>query len=274
MNLLLFLFQVFVISFSGALQPGPVTATAITMGARNRWAGVLLAVGHGIIEFPLMLLIILGLGSLFQKPTTQITIGLIGGLVLIYMACSMFKSSSSATSNEALGGVPLEISKKFQGRNPWWSPGLTGQSPGNLSDFSGSFWRDEHRASSIENPVSNIEHPVSNIENRESSIKYRALLAGFLLTASNPYFLIWWATVGLALATRATQFGLHAFVLFAITHWLVDLLWVTALSFAAFHGTSLLGPKSQTIILKLCAAAMLLFALFFLYSSASLLLKR
>jgi threonine/homoserine/homoserine lactone efflux protein len=220
--------MVFIISISGAMQPGPVTATAITMGARNRWAGVLLAVGHGIIEFPLMLLIILGLGSLFQKPATQITIGLIGGLVLIYMAYSMFKSASSATSDR---------------------PFLK---------------------SAICNPKSEIE---SLRDLRGLCGKNSPVLAGILLTASNPYFLIWWATVGLALATRATQFGLHAFVLFAVTHWLVDLLWVTAMSFAAFHGTSLLGPKSQTIILKLCAAAMLLFALFFLYNSTLLLIR-
>ena len=104
MSLLLFLFQVFVISISGAMQPGPVTATAITMGAKNRWAGVLIAVGHGIIEFPLMILIILGLGSIFQKPPTQITIGLIGGAVLLYMALSMFKSSSSSV-NPAQAGI-------------------------------------------------------------------------------------------------------------------------------------------------------------------------
>jgi len=208
MNLLVFLFQVFVISISGAMQPGPVTATAITMGAKNRWAGVLIAIGHGIVEFPLMILIILGLGSIFQKPAAQISIGLLGGLVLLYMAFSMFKSSSTAA--------------KYEIRN--------------TNDGS-------------------------------------AVLAGILLTASNPYFLIWWATVGLALATRAAQFGLHAFVLFTITHWLVDLLWVTALSFAAFHGTSLLGPKSQTIILKLCAAAMLFFAVFFIYNSTLLLIR-
>jgi threonine/homoserine/homoserine lactone efflux protein len=219
--LLLFLFQVFIISLSGALQPGPVTATAITLGAKNRWAGVLLAIGHGIVEFPLMLLIILGLGSVFQKPPTQITIGLVGGAVLLYMAFSMFKSSSSVIPAQA--GIHS-------------SPSLTTQN--------------------------------STLKTQRS-----AILAGIVLTASNPYFLIWWATVGLALATRATQFGLHAFVLFTITHWLVDLLWVTALSLAAFHGTSLLGPKSLTITLKICAAAMLLFALFFLYSSISLLIR-
>lgn len=207
MALVLFLIQVFVISFSGAIQPGPVTATAITMGARNRWAGVLLAVGHGIIEFPLMILIILGLGSIFQKTTTQIIIGAAGGAVLLYMAASMFKTSTK------------QIAPKTGAKN---------------------------------------DKPV---------------MAGIVLTVSNPYFLIWWATVGLALATDATKFGLYAFALFAIVHWLVDLLWVTALSLASFHGTTLLGPKVQHIVLKICAAAMLLFGLFFIYNAVSLLIR-
>jgi threonine/homoserine/homoserine lactone efflux protein len=55
MNVLLFLLQVFIISFSGAMQPGPVTAAAIAIGGRNRYAGILLTLGHVIVEFPLML---------------------------------------------------------------------------------------------------------------------------------------------------------------------------------------------------------------------------
>jgi threonine/homoserine/homoserine lactone efflux protein len=207
MALALFLIQVFVISFSGALQPGPVTATAITMGARNRWAGVLLAIGHGIIEFPLMVLIILGLGVVFQKPATQIAIGAAGGIVLLYMAVSMFKTSAV------------------------------------------------------------------NITAGVVARKDKPVLAGIVLTASNPYFLIWWATVGLALATEATKFGLYAFALFAVVHWLVDLIWVTALSLASFHGTTLMGPKPQKVILQICAVAMLFFGLFFIYGAVSALIS-
>ena len=94
MELVLFLIQVFIISISGAMQPGPVTATAITMGTRNRWAGSLVAVGHGIVEFPLMVLIIFGLGAIFQKTSSQIVIGILGGLALLYMAYGMFKTAS------------------------------------------------------------------------------------------------------------------------------------------------------------------------------------
>ena len=101
--------------------------------------------------------------------------------------------------------------------------------------------------------------------------KDKPILAGIVLTVSNPYFLIWWATIGLGLATTATKLGLHGFVLFAIVHWLVDFMWVTALSFASFHGTTLFGSKVQQRIMQVCAGAMLFFGLFFLYKAGIML---
>ena len=201
MNLLLFLIQVFVISFSGAMQPGPVTATVITLGTRNRYAGTLLALGHGIIEFPLMVLLILGIGKYFKMPTVQITIGLAGGAFLLLMAVQLFLSTKNQkqTNTERLNNRPI--------------------------------------------------------------------LAGIVLSASNPYFLLWWATIGLALATQATQWGIWAFALFALVHWSVDLIWLQILSWASFKGAAVLGPKSQKIILLVCALALFAFGLLFIAKS-------
>ena len=68
MSLLLFLSNVLVISLYGALAPGPVTAAAIGMGSGNRLAGMYMALGHGLVEFPLMLLLLLGVGGLLTWP--------------------------------------------------------------------------------------------------------------------------------------------------------------------------------------------------------------
>ena len=86
---LLFFIQVFVISFSGAMQPGPVTTTAIALGNRSRHAGLALALGHGLVEFPLMILIMLGMGIILKSSLVQIIIGLAGGTILIIMAIQM-----------------------------------------------------------------------------------------------------------------------------------------------------------------------------------------
>lgn len=207
MSLLFFLVQVFVISLSGAMQPGPVTAAAITMGARNRYAGVLLTIGHIIIEFPLIILIILGIGVLLKSTNVRIVIGLAGGMVLLVMAVQMFIAS-----------------------------------------------RTEKNA-------------------QTKIVKDKPILTGLILSVSNPYFLLWWATVGLALATKAEQFGICAFAMFAAAHWLCDLAWISALSWTSFKGSRLLGPRGRQIIPLICSAALFAFGLFFIYNAVSTLVN-
>jgi threonine/homoserine/homoserine lactone efflux protein len=202
-KLLLFLGQVFIISCSGAMQPGPITASVITMGLRNRYAGTLLAIGHGIIEFPLMVLIILGIGKYFALPRVQTIIGLAGGVFLLLMAI---------------------------------------QSLLNL------------RAGSDAQP---------------KALHSRPILAGIVLSASNPYFLLWWATVGLALAVQAHQWGIWAFALFAVVHWSVDLIWLQVLSWASYKGSALFGPGSLKIVQIFFSIVLLAFGLVFIYKAAA-----
>ena len=100
MELIFFLAKVVGISLSGVMAPGPITAAAIAMGARNRFAGALMAVGHGIVEFPLMILIILGMDKILKSNTTKIVIGFAGGLFLEIMAVRMLSSSRSLEQQE------------------------------------------------------------------------------------------------------------------------------------------------------------------------------
>jgi threonine/homoserine/homoserine lactone efflux protein len=182
------------ISLSGVMAPGPMTTATIAAGAKNRHAGILLALGHAVIEFPLMLLIVAGMGALFESEKVKIGIGLTGGVFLVLLALSMLR----------------DLKKNI--------------------------------------------HP-SDKPNQKGP-----LATGIILTAGNPYFLLWWATIGLALATQAVQFGKLAFVLFALIHWLCDLIWLEALSWASFKGTELFGPRTQRLVLKICAIALFFFA--------------
>jgi threonine/homoserine/homoserine lactone efflux protein len=198
MELVWFLVRVVVVSLSGVMMPGPVTAAAIVMGARNRYAGALMAVGHGIVEFPLMVLITLGTKEIIASSPIKIVIGLAGGAFLVIMAIQMLKSLESANKSQ------VTVSKSM--------------------------------------PV----------------------LAGVILSGGNPYFFVWWATVGLALATTATGLGVWAFVLFAIVHWLCDLIWLEALSWASFKGSVLISPRRQRIVMLVCAIVLFGFGLLFI----------
>lgn len=89
-------------------------------------------------------------------------------------------------------------------------------------------------------------------------------ITGIVLTAANPYFLIWWATVGLALTTEAIQFSLLAFVVFGILHWLCDLIWLEILSYGSYKGTEVLGGRLQQVVLLVCGVTLLVFGAMFL----------
>ena len=198
-ELVTFLAKAVVISLSGVMAPGAITAATLAAGSRDRHAGVRVAVGHGIVEFPLMVLIILGLGRWFKVSGVQTGISLAGGAFLIVMAVRMILAVRKADQ-------PAPAPKRF-------------------------------------GPV----------------------VTGIVLSAGNPYFLVWWATVGLALATEAAGLGIWAFAVFAVVHWLCDLVWLEVLSLASAGGTSLLGGRAQRIIVIVCAAAMIFFAATFLY---------
>ena len=104
MALLLFLAKVLGISLSGALAPGPVTAAAIGFGSRNRFAGTLMALGHAVVEFPLMVLLIFGVGRFLTLTWVGIAIGLAGGSVLVLMGVQMFRELKRA-GNEVVSIV-------------------------------------------------------------------------------------------------------------------------------------------------------------------------
>jgi threonine/homoserine/homoserine lactone efflux protein len=91
-NFYLFLFSVVLISLSGVLLPGPLFAATMEKAAKRKTAGLLIAVGHGIVEFPLMFLIYFWLSQFVIPDVVSITVGLVGGLLMIYMGFQTFRN--------------------------------------------------------------------------------------------------------------------------------------------------------------------------------------
>jgi threonine/homoserine/homoserine lactone efflux protein len=88
----LFLASVLLISLSGVLMPGPLFAVTIKKSSKNKTAGALIAVGHGIVEFPLMFLIFFVLSQFTIPFVVQVGVGLIGGFFMIFMGVQAFRS--------------------------------------------------------------------------------------------------------------------------------------------------------------------------------------
>ena len=88
----LFLASVLLISLSGVLLPGPLFAVTIQRASKSKTAGALIAVGHGIVEFPLMFLIFFVLSQFEIPSVVQVSVGLVGGFLMIYMGSQAFRN--------------------------------------------------------------------------------------------------------------------------------------------------------------------------------------
>ena len=88
----IFLLSVIGISLSGVMAPGPVLAATITKGYHDKNAGVKIAIGHGIIEFPLIALLYFGFANYLNSPGVAKFIGLAGGLMLIFLGSMIFRT--------------------------------------------------------------------------------------------------------------------------------------------------------------------------------------
>jgi len=88
----LFLSSVALISLSGVLLPGPLFAVTIEKASKRQTAGALIAVGHGIVEFPIMFLIYFVLSQFSVPDVVPVAVGLVGGLLMMFMGVQAFRN--------------------------------------------------------------------------------------------------------------------------------------------------------------------------------------
>jgi threonine/homoserine/homoserine lactone efflux protein len=198
-DLIAFVSQVVLLSLSGVLMPGPVTAVTLARGSRDPHAGAWVALGHGVLEWPLMALMYFGVGELFKYAPVKVGIGIAGGLIMLWMGIGML--------------------------------------------------RDLDPAGALAEPGPSAERS--------------PFLAGILLSAGNPYFLIWWATAGAVLVQRSLTFGIIGFFILAAAHWLCDFVWYYFLSALSFRGGKFFGRRLQRGVFVVCGLFLLYFSGYF-----------
>jgi threonine/homoserine/homoserine lactone efflux protein len=121
-----FLSSVAVISLSGVMMPGPMFAVAVARSYRSQFAGVQMALGHAIVEVPLMLLIYFGLARFFDREPVQVALYLVGGSILVWMGSAMFRKMGRSVAegaelpyNSVIAGVVTSAINPFFFL--WWA---------------------------------------------------------------------------------------------------------------------------------------------------------
>ncbi len=215
-DLILIALTWWLVSLSGVLMPGPVSAMAVSEGARRgAVAGPLITAGHAAAEVLMVVALAVGLSQVLRQPLVVGGIGILGGIVLLWMGWGIVKTARARPVGP--------------------SPALGSDLParGNL------------------------------------------VRTGLVTTISNPYWLLWWATVGAAYFVAFSRFGLVVLVVFFLVgHLALDLGWNSFLAFAIGAGRGRVPARAYQIVLGACGLFVMAMSGYFVYSGIGLLLRR
>jgi len=182
--------QSMLIAYSGAAMPGSLLAYTIDRSLRQGGkTGLLVSLGHSFLEFFVVIFLLLGAANYMETVFAQTVIGIIGGVVLLFLGIGMIKSTFS-------------------------------------KDFSINF-------------------------SQQKDKKYGSLLlGGVFISASNPYFAIWWAAIGLGLVTSAyNSYGVPGAVVFYFGHITADITWYVFVSLLISKTRNFINIKVYRIII-------------------------
>ena len=199
---LLFSFAIMVIaiSASGVMSPGPLFAANVIYGIKEgRLAGLKMAMGHTIVEFPLILFLGIGFFSIESIPEIRIIITVLGAIGLFGFAILQIRT----------------VTKK---------------------EFS-----------------------------VETKSKHGPLMAGIILSALNPFFIIWWLTIGLVLISESIQnCGITGIIILFLFHIWMDYVWLFTIASFSSKAKNYLSKKNFKIIIIGLSLVLIYFGIEFL----------
>lgn len=86
---------------------------------------------------------------------------------------------------------------------------------------------------------------------------YGPILAGIVLSVSNPFWIIWWVTIGMGFVTQSLHHGLIGLLIFYLGHILADLTWYSFVSFSVSAGRRLCPPMVYRVLFILCGTILI-----------------
>jgi len=92
------------------------------------------------------------------------------------------------------------------------------------------------------------------------------VVAGIVFSLANPYWLIWWASIGLGYIMQSVGFGVIGVVAFFSGHILADLAWYALVSYGVARGRNYLGDISYRRLIGGCASFLVVFSCYFFWS--------
>lgn len=89
---------------------------------------------------------------------------------------------------------------------------------------------------------------------------------GILFSLANPYWTIWWASIGLGYILQSVRFGILGVAVFFAGHILADLAWYAAVSFGVARGKRFFSDAAYRGLIGCCALFLVVFSCYFFWS--------
>ena len=89
-------------------------------------------------------------------------------------------------------------------------------------------------------------------------------MAGLVTSAANPYFWIWWLSIGSAMVIAGLEGGLALAGAFMVGHWTADIAWYTLVSTGVSKGKTLFSDTVYQKIMGLCGIFLIFFGVYYL----------
>lgn len=101
--------------------------------------------------------------------------------------------------------------------------------------------------------------------NDVKSVNMHPVMAGILVSVSNPFWIVWWATIGLTYLTMALKSGVMGITSFFSGHIMADLLWYSLVAAAIAGGRRFIKPQVYQGIIMLCGLFLIGLGGYFIY---------
>lgn len=105
----------------------------------------------------------------------------------------------------------------------------------------------------------------------DSSKGYESILGGFISSFSNPYFFIWWATIGCAFIIKGLEIaGILGVLAFFVGHWASDFGWYSLVSFLVGRGSLFINQNHYKTLMMVCGILLVILGIYFILSSQNM----
>ncbi|MHA2001624.1 MAG: LysE family transporter [Promethearchaeota archaeon] len=223
MNLWELFIVTFILGLGGAISPGALLTftiyKGIEAGPRAYLTGLFISLGHVILEVLMIFLLLLGVNVILANPQIMMIIGVLGGIVLIYF------------------GSRIVID---------WR----------MKKIDMSFLENQTNLNNNDNQKS---QEITSQNSKKIHLSRNPMTGSMLFLMSNPYWWLWWATVGIGIIlNNNVSFSVPlSIIVFIIGKELGAVLWYTFVATILGLFRKKMTKNIYLVILLLCASFMI-----------------